>query len=488
MHNPFARSRLTILLSGALVAAGCASSGTSSRPSAAPPAAAVRGTLGIETGPISRQIRKRLTLAPDTKGAIVVEVLPGGPGAVAGIRVDDVVEQVGAFPIANDCDFVDAGYNLPSLSPVGVSVRRAKTTVELKLAPVEQGPFFEELCGRAIASGCYRQAWSLGTAERQRERALALYQTACKADSASGCADLGIRLLQWTDRRDETIAAVDKSCTLGSGAGCAHEAFLYATGKLVGRDDRRATALYVRGCDLGDAKACYNVGVMADEGRGAPRNLKTAAARYEEACEGGSSAACTNLGFLYENGHGVARDRELAVAFYQRGCDGSHCQPSNRTGCVNLGRTYRDGIGVAKDPARAMAIFQDACDRPLDPEDIGADRNRSRACSLLGAMYLGTDDAKGRELSELGCERGDGFGCFNAAAIYTSGSGVAADPVKATSFLEKACRAGDGEGCFDLAIAYEKGSGTSADPAKATESFQKACELGFQKACARKGR
>ncbi|HET9794734.1 MAG TPA: PDZ domain-containing protein [Thermoanaerobaculia bacterium] len=475
------RIRVPMILGGAILAVACTSSGPSAAPPAAP--AARRGTLGIEAVSISRAKRRSLSLPENVRGALVVEVVAGGPGALAGIRPGDVVERIGGTPIGNVCDF-DAAADERPIETVSLVVRRAGKSIEASVVPVGGKSFFEEACRLGSPGGCYRAAREAEAGERR----LALLESACRLGSAAACADAGIALARSGNRPQDAVATLERACALGSGAGCAHEAFLHATGTVVSRDDRRATELYVRGCDLGDAKSCYNAGVMSDDGRGTPKNPKTAAARYEEACEGGSPAACTNLGFLYENGRGVARDKTRAVAFYQRGCDGTRCQPPNRTGCVNVGRAYRDGIGVAKDPPRAEAIFREACDRPVDSGDVGAEANRWRACSLLGAMYLGTDDAKGRELSERGCEGGDAFGCFNAAAIYAAGSGVEANPATAASFLERACRAGDGEGCFDLGVAYEKGDGVSADREKAAEAFKKACILGFPKACGRKVR
>jgi TPR repeat protein len=111
---------------------------------------------------------------------------------------------------------------------------------------------------------------------------------------------------------------------------------------------------------------------------------------------------------------------------------------------------------------------------------------------LLGALYLAgegipKDVPQGLKLSELGCERGDSFGCFNSAAVYASGGGgVKEDAAKAAEYLEKACKAGDGEGCNDLAVAYEKGNGVSKDARRARALYQQACELGFQAACKKK--
>lgn len=478
-------------VSALLFAAGCSSTGpgASPRTGGAPPARTERATLGMEARPVTRQLRRKLALPDSAAGAVVAEVLAGGPAAAAGIRQNDVIIEIGSARIHNDCEFTDAAYNR-SADPVRVVFLRAGGRVEAALTPVDQAAFYEERCRAGAATACFRQAWALGTKNSGpvRERALELFRASCTSGSAEACAWEGTRLMENDDRPADTIAALKRACDLGSGGGCASSAFLYATGKFVGRDDRRATALYVRACDLGDALGCYNAGLMADDGRGTPKDLSRAVARYEEACEMGSSAACTNLGFLYENGRGVRKDAPRAFALYRRGCDGASCQASNLNGCVNLGRAYRDGTGVEKNEGQAATIFEEACGRTLDPRDPGAKENSSRACSLLGALYLDgggvpKDERRGRELSEIGCDRGDSFGCFNVAAIYTAGTGVAPDRAMAASFLDKACNAGDGEGCFDLGVAYEKGNGVVADRHRAEELYRKACELGFSDAC-----
>jgi TPR repeat protein len=490
-----------VLVAVVLGAAGCAAPGPAARSASGREVAetsgrCILGTLGIEGGPISREARKRLAVLQGSKGAIVTEVVPGGPGAAAGIRPDDIVEEIGPARIANGCDFVEAAYSR-SCEPVRVVLRRGGAIVEARLVPADQDSFFEKSCRDEIASGCFRRAWTHWNRSREtdRDRAIELFRTACRRGFAEACAYEGLVLMDGSDRAKDAVAVLERSCKLGSGAGCAHLAFLYAAGngKLVKRDDRRANPLCLRACDLGDARGCYNVGLMADEGRGGARDISHAAAKYDEACDMGGSTACTNLGFLYENGRGVKKDGARAVALYHRGCDGTSRQPSNLNGCLNIGRAYRDGMGVEKNAARAAAVFQEACNRKPDPEDVNPEENSSRACSLLGALYLAGDGVekdftKARELSELGCDRGDSFGCFNAAAVFTSGTGVVADATKAASFLDRACRGGDAEGCYDLGVAPEKGTGVTPDGRRAAELFRKACQLGFQPACAKKSR
>ena len=477
-----------VALGVAALTAGCASSSSpapAAKAAPAPPPSCI-GTLGIEAGPIPRAARKKLGLPEDARGALVTDVLPGGPAAAAGILPNDIVEKIGSTDIVTDCEFDAAAFNRSSCGPVLVSVRRAGASVEATLVPVDQTAFLEKACQDGNADACFRQGWLLWSRRGgpKVDRALELFTAACKSGSAQACAYEALQLMDAPDRAAESLAAAERSCELGSGSGCATLAFLYATGKFVKRDDRRSTTLYAKACDLGDPQGCYNVGLMADDARGGPRDLARAVAKYQEACALGSATGCTNLGFLYEKGSGVKMDKLKAVALYQHGCDGSSCQPSNLGGCVNVGRAYRDGIGVEKDEARAAGIFREACDRRVDPDDIHAAENGARACSLLGGLYIAGDGIpkdleKGQELSELGCGRGDSFGCFNAAAVAT-------DPATADHFLDLACKAGDAEGCFDLGVAYEKGRGVAADRKQAAALYRKACQMGFAQACAKK--
>jgi len=482
-------------LSIAMLSLRCASSGTSTAPKQPPgPPPCVFGTLGLEAAPVTRELRKKLSLPNDFHGGIVASVYPGGPAAEAGIQPNDVVEQVGSIHIGSDCELNDAALSR-SCEATRVKVRRGASSMEMAVTPADQNLFYDKLCRAGNVGACYRQGWALWSRNKVSDRvaAIDLLEAACRSGSAEACAYEGVKLMDVPSRGSDAIVALERACLLNSGAGCAHLGFLHATGKLVAKDDKRAVARYVKGCDLGDARGCYNVGLMAEEGRGGAKDLARAAAKYDEGCRMGSSTACTNLGFLYERGHGVKLDKARAAALYQRGCDGTSCQPPNMTGCVNVGRAYRDGIGVPKDSAHAASIFQLACERKADPDDLHSAENRARSCALLGGLYLSgegveKDLAKGRKLSEAACEEADTFGCFNASVTAANGWGGEKDLSKAASFLEAACKGGDGEGCSDLAAAYEKGSGVARDRKRAAELYKKACELGYEKACPKKGR
>ena len=447
----------------ALLGSGCASS---AKPATAA-ASKCEGTLGLEAGP----------------GAVVTEVYAGGPAAAAGIQLKDVVLKIGDAAIQYDCDVDKAAFNR-ACQPVKVVVRRGGAEVDLTLTPVDQIAFLTKACIDGNPSACFRDAWLQWD---RSQNAPDLFATACNGGSGEACAYQGLQLSEKSDTLSQALPVLERACELRSGNGCATLGFLYATGRAVTKDDKKATVLYRKSCELGDAQGCYNAGLMADSGRGTKEDAAKAAADYEKACDLGSSTGCTNLGFLYERGRGVKEDRARAVALYQRGCDGSSCSASNLGGCVNVGRAYRDGIGVAKDAAKAAEIFRAACERrDSQQDDPQAVTNGARACSLLGGLLIAGDGIPkdmehGRDFSILGCDRGDAFGCFNAAVCFNSGSDT--DPAKAASYFDRACKLGDGESCHELAVAYQNGKGVEKNAGMATALEKQACELGFAASC-----
>jgi hypothetical protein len=76
---------------------------------AAPPSgpSSPHGWLGIKVGSVDDQIASRLSLR-STNGAVVMEVAPGGPGAAAGLKVDDVVLEINGADIGDARAFARA--------------------------------------------------------------------------------------------------------------------------------------------------------------------------------------------------------------------------------------------------------------------------------------------------------------------------------------------------------------------------------------------
>ena len=60
----------------------------------------VRGYLGVQTGPLTPALAEKLR-TPETRGAVVLRVLPDSPAAKAGLRVGDVIAQVGGKAVTD---------------------------------------------------------------------------------------------------------------------------------------------------------------------------------------------------------------------------------------------------------------------------------------------------------------------------------------------------------------------------------------------------
>jgi len=61
-----------------------------------------RGFIGITYQELSAQIAQTLSLPQQTRGVLLTQVLPGSPGAAAGLRANDVITRVNEQPIDGD--------------------------------------------------------------------------------------------------------------------------------------------------------------------------------------------------------------------------------------------------------------------------------------------------------------------------------------------------------------------------------------------------
>ena len=460
------RQVLIPLVAGCVVLVGCASP---SSPPVQPPVqvdvpvereaagCGGDGALGFDVDTLTRSVRTRAGVAADVAGVLVTAIVPDGPGDRAGLRVGDVLIDLGGRVLTSDCAFLGAAYGR-DCEPVTATVLRAGARQTLTLTPVDALALSRRRCAAGDPAGCFRAGWILWPRSDNtvhRAEALALLERACREGSGPACGYLGHLLLEDDERRTESPAILERACALEDAAGCAHLAYLHATGTLRARDDARATALYEQSCALGDAEGCYNVGLNYAQGRGVTSDLGRAVAAYQEGCEGGSAKACTNLGYFHQHGRGVPLDLPVAFARYQQGCEGSACSSPNLLGCVNVGRAYRDGIGIVRDAVKAVAMFTRVCEGDIERDEEGATQ-MARACALLGGMHLGgtapaADLVRGRVLSVRACDRGDGFGCFNAATAWVNGLGGPVDRALAATYFDHGCKAGDEDSCTEAA-------------------------------------
>lgn len=94
--------------------------------------------------------------------------------------------------------------------------------------------------------------------------------------------------------------------------------WIYSTGEVVPRDDKRAFAYFIDAAKLGDAAAENNVGQMYETGRGTALSGGEAFNWYRRAAEAGLGSAQVNLARCYIEGRGTAPDRAAAKAWLEQ--------------------------------------------------------------------------------------------------------------------------------------------------------------------------
>jgi TPR repeat protein len=85
---------------------------------------------------------------------------------------------------------------------------------------------------------------------------------------------------------------LEEACTAGDVRSCNKLGDLYADGRGVAKDERRAATLYEKACTVGLAEGCYNLGTLYTAGLGVTKDEGRAASLYEMACKGGDPLAC----------------------------------------------------------------------------------------------------------------------------------------------------------------------------------------------------
>lgn len=90
---------------------------------------------------------------------------------------------------------------------------------------------------------------------------------------------------------------------------------MYAAGKGVPRDYRKAFELFSRAARYGRLDARYKLGILYQEGLGTGKNSKRAARFFHAAAKGGYGPAQFRLGICYANGIGVKQDPVRAAAW-----------------------------------------------------------------------------------------------------------------------------------------------------------------------------
>lgn len=139
-------------------------------------------------------------------------------------------------------------------------------------------------------------------------------------------------------------------------------AALYAAGKAVPQDYKRAAYWFSRAADGGIGNAHYNLGVMFQQGLGVRKDMKKALSWYKSAAELGHPEAMFNLGIAYTDGVGVKQNAQRGASYFKRAATAGIAQAA-----YNLGVLYESGFLGKPDMKQAVHWYQDA-DKKGQPE------------------------------------------------------------------------------------------------------------------------
>jgi TPR repeat protein len=312
------------------------------------------------------------------------------------------------------------------------SARRAWRAAWLALGIA--GPAAAQPAEPAIANPAVRAAVQVhrqgqSADAEQRLRALA-------GQDSEAAAWLAVVLLERGAPPAEAVRLLQRAATAGNAEAQHQLAFLYATGRGVPADERRAAELFTQAAQQNHGRAAANLGTLYAQGRGVPVDPAQAKSWYERAAAAGDPYGAFALARLIEN---EPRMQARAAEIYRQAADRGHLGASLR-----LGRMLADGKGIGRDTHAAQARLRHAASNGL-PE---------------AALALG-------DLIAQMIARGEGPGGSEAAAR------------QAAQWYRQAADAGIAAAQFKLGNAYFAGAGVPRDFAQAQGWYQRAAQQGY---------
>jgi TPR repeat protein len=114
---------------------------------------------------------------------------------------------------------------------------------------------------------------------------------------------------------------MERACYVGAGDACYELSLLYAEGRGVAKDERRAGALVEQGCRAGGAMACFVMAQRLHDGVSGVRGACCTVGLLLRACVQRLPQACEAAALLCGEGDAVARYREECKDDSFNGCE-----------------------------------------------------------------------------------------------------------------------------------------------------------------------
>ncbi|MEZ0226643.1 MAG: peptidoglycan-binding protein [Alphaproteobacteria bacterium] len=154
------------------------------------------------------------------------------------------------------------------------------------------------------------------------------------------------------------LAELEKRAFSGAPEAQHDLAIIYAAGKAVTQDYKRAAYWFYKAADGGVANADYNLGVMFQQGMGVRKDVNKALGWYEKAAQLGHPEAMYNLGIAYVEGVGTARNIDRGVSYFKKAANAGVAQAA-----YNLGVLYESNFVGPINLAKATEWYQVAAEQ-----------------------------------------------------------------------------------------------------------------------------
>jgi TPR repeat protein len=222
-------------------------------------------------------------------------------------------------------------------------------------------------------------------------------------------------------------------------------------------DEAHASRFYALAAERGNAQAMSNLAWLYFSGRGVGKDEVRAAALWKQAAGQGHAAAQDLVGVMYITGQGhTARDPVQALAWFRKSAD-----QGNPEGQYHVGAAYREGMGVPRDHVEANRWLGKSADAGYAPAQF--------AMSLAYAEGLGVavDPRASLEWLKKSAAQDYPDALVNLGVAHYTGTDVPQDYARSAQLFRRAAERGHSRAQSNLGLMIEEGKAGPRDVAEA---------------------
>ena len=342
----------------------------------------------------------------------------------------------------------------------------------------EQGQQYEEKGKDKKAVECYQKAIDLGyddaifalaelyEKQGEEENMIRLLVKAGNQGNIEAMHRLETHFEEVEDYRS-AIRWTEKQALLGDADAMWWMGVRYREGEVVEKDLKKAFDWFLKSARAGHNGAMWWLGDCYRDGEGTEEDISEAIKWYEKSAELNNQYAMCKLGVLYDIGKGVLENQVLAAQWYRKSAEAG-----NPEAMCYLAMDYEYGVGVEQDYEKARIWYQKAADKGYADAE----------CRMGEYCYDAGDYAKARYWYRRAVEQGNGKAMNMQGILRSSEEYGLQNDWKAFQYFQQSAEVGYGWGMYNLAHCYETGSGVQKNLKLAGEWYAKAADEGIEPA------